>query len=409
MFTQIPQKYECAGDVVDFKTWLGISIRDYDNEYYGFRWSNLFKLIWHYLSGSKDTSGLDLTLRGILKRNSRNMRSDMTDMLRMEHRGDDGEVLFMTFIWRDLLGIHGPLVREVILKFFSTFCFRETVLNLDTLDTLQFQLGGLRRQLSMRRFISILGLHTDEEMHTEGFRAYWEAGLRRIATKEDMVDYWTRISFEGDFLGPPPLYILIREPLRRLCHRLIDFTIYDNGQSLKKVTTTDLFFLCNMDEGTVVNVPYLLAQYLFRHAWGRNTGAQMSDGHFIAHLGGGAQIDDHEGPVIILDRIQRVEEEVQQMSESLSEQHVMIEGLMSKHARYSSWMVDWMTELMEIRGMRYERMTNLWGLNPPPHRLKPGLWNHAGKMFEVIHELDNEMMGEWLTRGYVSMHEMDLS
>ncbi|GJV79736.1 hypothetical protein Tco_1515606 [Tanacetum coccineum] len=44
MFTQIPQKYECAGDVVDFRTWLGISIRDRNNEYYGFRWSNLFEL-----------------------------------------------------------------------------------------------------------------------------------------------------------------------------------------------------------------------------------------------------------------------------------------------------------------------------------------------------------------------------
>nr|GEV47421.1 hypothetical protein [Tanacetum cinerariifolium] len=33
---RIPQKYECAGDVVDFRTRLGISIRDHNNEYYGF-------------------------------------------------------------------------------------------------------------------------------------------------------------------------------------------------------------------------------------------------------------------------------------------------------------------------------------------------------------------------------------
>ncbi|GJY58597.1 hypothetical protein Tco_0458489 [Tanacetum coccineum] len=30
--TQIPQKYKCADDVVDFRTWLGISIRDHNNE-----------------------------------------------------------------------------------------------------------------------------------------------------------------------------------------------------------------------------------------------------------------------------------------------------------------------------------------------------------------------------------------
>ncbi|GKG17816.1 hypothetical protein Tco_0372114, partial [Tanacetum coccineum] len=83
---------------------------------------------------------------------------DMTERLRMQHRGDDGEVLFMTFIWRELL---------------------------------------------------------EEEMQTEGFRAYWEAGLRRIATKAYLVDYWARIASDCDFLGPPPSY----EPLRRLCHR----------------------------------------------------------------------------------------------------------------------------------------------------------------------------------------------
>nr|GEU76403.1 hypothetical protein [Tanacetum cinerariifolium] len=33
-----------------------------------------------------------------------------------------------------------------------------------------------------------------KEMQTEGFRAYWEAGLRRIATKADLVDYWARIT-----------------------------------------------------------------------------------------------------------------------------------------------------------------------------------------------------------------------
>ncbi|GJX97297.1 hypothetical protein Tco_0353095 [Tanacetum coccineum] len=123
---------------------------------------------------------------------------DMTERMRMDHMGDDGEVLIMTFIWRDLLGL------------------------------------------------------------------------------------------------------LLR------------------GQSLEKVTMTDLFFLHSMDEGTVVNVPYFLIHCLFRHAWARKMGAQMSSGHFIAQLEsvrvpegpprqqgraacGGAQIDDQEELVISLD------------------------------------------------------------------------------------------------------------
>ncbi|GJS67352.1 hypothetical protein Tco_0681916 [Tanacetum coccineum] len=113
---------------------------------------------------------------------------------------------------RELLGIHGSLVREVILEFLSTLGFKEDILDLDIADTFQ-------------------------------------------------------------------------EPLRRLRHRLIAFTISGSGQSPEKVTTTNLFFLRSINERTVVNVPYLLAQYLFRYAWGRKAGAQISGGHFIAQLG----------------------------------------------------------------------------------------------------------------------------
>nr|GEU69648.1 hypothetical protein [Tanacetum cinerariifolium] len=58
-----------------------------------------------------------------------------------------------------------------------------------------------------------------------------------------------RIASQGDILGPPPTYTSIREPLRKLCDRLIAFTIFRKSQSPEKVSKTDLFFLCNMDEG----------------------------------------------------------------------------------------------------------------------------------------------------------------
>ncbi|GJS30659.1 hypothetical protein Tco_0491279 [Tanacetum coccineum] len=38
------------------------------------------------------------------------------------------------------------------------------ILDLDTLGTLQFQLGGARRRMSWREFILALGLHTDVEL-----------------------------------------------------------------------------------------------------------------------------------------------------------------------------------------------------------------------------------------------------
>ncbi|GJY84449.1 hypothetical protein Tco_0497825, partial [Tanacetum coccineum] len=55
-------------------------------------------------------------------------------------------------------------------------------------------------------------------------------------------------------------------------------------------------------------------------------------------------------------RLQRLEEKVQQIRQRLSQQRKMIERLTTKHARYSSWMVDHMIELIDERGMRYQRL-----------------------------------------------------
>nr|GEU88956.1 reverse transcriptase domain-containing protein [Tanacetum cinerariifolium] len=54
-------------------------------------------------------------------------------------------------------------------------------------------------------------------------------------------------------------------------------------QAPEKVTGVDLFYLHSMDR-RIVNVPYLLAQYLFRHAEGRKSKARLSGGNFIRRL-----------------------------------------------------------------------------------------------------------------------------
>ncbi|GKC89204.1 hypothetical protein Tco_1149853 [Tanacetum coccineum] len=96
-------------------------------------------------------------------------------------------------------------------------------------------------------------------------------------------DGQTGISSAGDFLTIVPSYTTIREPLRRLYHHLIAFAISGRGQAPEKVTTTDLYYLRSMDEGTV-NILHMLAQNLFRHVEGRKQGARMSGGHFVARL-----------------------------------------------------------------------------------------------------------------------------
>ncbi|GKE29331.1 hypothetical protein Tco_1444715, partial [Tanacetum coccineum] len=121
------------------------------------------------------------------------------------------------------------------------------------------ELGGARRSMTWRQFILALGLHTVVEMTEDGFGAYW------------------------DFLRGAPSYTYIRDPVWRLLHKLISYSISERGQEPEKVTATDLFYLRSMDQGAA-SVLYLLAQYFFRHVEGRKSGVRLYGGHFIGRL-----------------------------------------------------------------------------------------------------------------------------
>ncbi|GKC32778.1 hypothetical protein Tco_1040072, partial [Tanacetum coccineum] len=152
---------------------------------------------------------------------------------------------------REVNRVRGPLVREFMLEFFSTCRMSDTEMGLDVVDTLCFQLRG--------------------------------GSERVILNKGDLRDYWIEISSDRDFLGAAPSYVHIRDPVRRLCYRMIAYSISGRGQEVEKVTNVDHFYLRTMDHETT-NVPYLLAQYLFRHAEGRKSGARLYEGHFIGRL-----------------------------------------------------------------------------------------------------------------------------
>ncbi|GJU57604.1 hypothetical protein Tco_1235370 [Tanacetum coccineum] len=186
--------------------------------------------------------------------------------LRMVYTRGEGQQVFVSYAWRRLFRIRAPLVREFILDFLSTCRMSDTEMGLDVADTL------------------------------------WIIGLRSRLTETS----W----------GPAPSYVLIRDPVRRLCHRMIAYSISGRGQAPEKVTGVDLFYLCSMDRGTT-NVPHLLAQYLFRHAEGRKSGARLSGEHFIwglaMHFGlvsdeglRGLQVVTRELPLIDLHELGRL-------------------------------------------------------------------------------------------------------
>nr|GEX77939.1 hypothetical protein [Tanacetum cinerariifolium] len=144
------------------------------------------------------------------------MRQDLAERLRMVYTRDAGQEIFD----RNEMG-------------------------LDVTDALFFQLGGARCSITWRQFILALGLHTVEEIAEDGLKAYWLGSERVIPDKGDLSDYWIEISSNMDFLGQAP----------------------------KKVTSTNLFYLRSMDR-EIANIMYLLAQYLFTYAEGKEERCQ---------------------------------------------------------------------------------------------------------------------------------------
>ncbi|GKB64380.1 hypothetical protein Tco_0920566 [Tanacetum coccineum] len=134
--------------------------------------------------------------------------------------------------------------------------------------------------MSWRVFILGMGLHTVEEIESVGFDAYWAESARQIPDKGDLSAYWREISSVGDFLGTAPSYTSIRDPMLRLCHRLITCSIDGRSQTPENVTVTDLFYLRGMDVGSV-KLPYLLARYSRLFISGRKQGNMISGGQFI--------------------------------------------------------------------------------------------------------------------------------
>ncbi|GKF83812.1 hypothetical protein Tco_0248710, partial [Tanacetum coccineum] len=147
-----------------------------------------------------------------------------------------------------------------------------------------------------------------------------------------------------------------------------------------------------MDQG-IANVPYLLAQYLFRHAEGRKSGARLSGGHFIgglAHHFGlvsedglrGLSIVTRELPLIDMgelvklnfcmeailtpihappppppaagrtmpQRLGRLEEEIQGLRQDVRSLLRLLERSITDKGRFSKWMISCMTQLMEACG-----------------------------------------------------------
>ncbi|GJY98349.1 hypothetical protein Tco_0515259, partial [Tanacetum coccineum] len=195
------------------------------------------------------------------------------------------------------------------------------------------QLGGDRRSMTWRQFIQALGLHTAEEMAEDGFEAYWLGSERVIPDKGDLSDYWVGISSGRDFLRGAPYYTYIRDPLRRMCHRLISYSIFGKGHAPEKVTATGPFYYIAMSQ----------------RACAFSAASCPSDVEDAPDIDDGAQAIPAPihaplppPPVAgrtIPQRLGRLEEEIQGLRQDVRSLRGLMERSMTDQGRFSIWMV----------------------------------------------------------------------
>ncbi|GKD10684.1 hypothetical protein Tco_1190369 [Tanacetum coccineum] len=77
-------------------------------------------------------------------------------------------------------------------------------------------------------------LMENQDAQGKSFGLYWGESARQIPNMGDLSAYWIGISSAGDFMGTPPSYTLIKDPMMRLCHILITYSIIGRSQAPKK-------------------------------------------------------------------------------------------------------------------------------------------------------------------------------
>ncbi|GJR06722.1 hypothetical protein Tco_0529706 [Tanacetum coccineum] len=239
--------------------------------------------------------------------------------------------LFTSHAWRRLFEIRAPLVRELMLEFFSTCRMSDIEMGLYVANTLCFQLARARHRMTWRQFILALGLHTKEEMVEAGFGAYWSGSERVIPDKGDLRDYWMEISSDRDFLGLAPSYVFIRDPMRRLCHRIIACIIYGRGQAPEKAWVAPG---PERQQAATVGVPRATEDALVA-----DQGTQAIP----------APVQAHQPPLpapqhrTMSQRIKRIKEEMCKLQSSIVGLRGVVESYIIEQTKVSTWMISCMT------------------------------------------------------------------
>ncbi|GJV94652.1 hypothetical protein Tco_1546229 [Tanacetum coccineum] len=204
---------------------------------------------------------------------------DLDQFYHVSYRHEDRT--FTSQAWNMFFRIQEPVIQEYVLEFLSSK-FRDHVMEIDIVNTKVFQLGEVKRSMTMRGFISALGSYIAKEINNSVFDFFRVACVRNRPNDYNPTAYFIDISTQNYFdTKHPPSYTTIKNPIRHLVQRFLTLSITGRHNAKEKITLEDLFFLHNMDGGEVVDVPWNVAKFLSDKAKGTQKRSMMVGAHLI--------------------------------------------------------------------------------------------------------------------------------
>ncbi|GJZ60425.1 hypothetical protein Tco_0616241 [Tanacetum coccineum] len=206
----------------------------------------------------------------------------LREMMKLEYIYEgDGDV-FVDYSWERALSIDNEIYPEWVLEFFSTLYFDKDVdrTNLMKEKCIWFRLCGHEHILTLPEFAVVLGLFTEEEVEHRLFEVYF--GKLEVDDKQfDYKDYWTRV-------GKPTLTnhkeVLVKEPLMRIVHKVIVGSLVHRVASRERCQKRDLWMMSALEESRGVNLAWIIADHLYKHAPGTKENSVICAGHYVTKI-----------------------------------------------------------------------------------------------------------------------------
>lgn len=134
--------------------------------------------------------------------------------------------------------------------------------------------------MSLIDLANALELWLNNEMLNPHFQAFFYDTRTTPFTTQEFPAYWAAVR-NFAYGARSPSYTYIRDPVHRLIHRLIAFSITGRREGPRKAHLPDLLFLGSIIRGESVNIPHFLALWMCTRARGTRVSSSICGGYYV--------------------------------------------------------------------------------------------------------------------------------